>query len=135
MLELSNSNALTLNPNESVVFNLILLHTGCAECFRQNTGSVNLTQRNAVYEIGYNCNIGATEAGTAEVALTLNGSELPETLQQYVTVAAGDLQGVGASTFVQTCCCGNVAYEVKLTNVGTTTINLTNPRLSSKRLG
>lgn len=134
MIELSNTNAQVLAAGQSAVFNSVILHTGCAECYRNNTGAVNLTQKNAIYEVSFNCNIGATTAGdVAEIGITLDGSPLQETNSKVVTAAAGDLQNVSAETFISTCCCGN-GNTVLLTNLGTTEITLDEyPRFSVKR--
>jgi len=132
MIELSNSIAQTLAPGQSAIFDTVILHVGCTECHRNNSGSINLNQNNAVYEISFNGNIGGTAAGDATIGITLDGAPLPETNSTVVTATAGDLQNVSASTFVKTCCCGN-GNTVLLTNTGTTEINLgANPRLSVK---
>lgn len=134
MIELSNSNDQTLAANQSVVFDIEILHTGCAECHRPNTGSIALTQKNAIYEVSYNGNIGATVAGSsAQVAIVLNNSPLLETTAIVPTTAAGDLTNVSAETFIPTCCC-NVANSITLTNTGTDPITFAaNGRLSVKR--
>lgn len=133
MIELSNSNAQTLAAGQSVVFDLTILHTNCAECHRPNTGNIVLTQKKAIYEVSYNGNIGATAAGSpAQLAIALDNAPLLETTQIVPTTTAGDLTGVSASTFVQTCCCGN-ASSITLTNTGTTPITFAaNGRLSVK---
>lgn len=135
MIELSNSNAQTLAANQSVVFDIEILHTGCAECHRPNTGNVSLTQRNAIYEVSYNGNIGATVAGEpAQIAIVLNNSPLLETTAIVPTAAAEDLTNVSAETFIPTCCCCNVANSITLTNTGTEPITFAaNGRLSVKR--
>lgn len=135
MIELSTTNAQVLSAGQSVIFNLELLHTGCTECHRTNSNSVSLTQRNAIYEVSFNCNIGATAADTpAQIALTLDGSPLQETTVIVPTTAAGDLTGVSASTFIETCCC-NACNSILLTNTGTEEINVAaNARLSIKRI-
>ena len=134
MIELSNTNAQVLAPGQSATFDTVILHTGCAECYRKNSGSIVLTQNNAIYEISYNANIGATAAGDAMLGLSLDGTPLLETNAMTVTAAAGDLANVSSSTFVRTCCCGN-GGTITLTNTGTTTINLgINSRLSIKRI-
>lgn len=134
MIELSNSNAQVLAGGQSAAFNIVLLHTGCGECYRQNTGAVNLAQKNAIYEVSFNCNIGATAEGDGEIGLTLDGSPLMETVAMVVTATAGDTVNVSGSTFIKTCCC-NVANTLLLTNTGTTDINLAAyPRLSVKRV-
>lgn len=134
MIELSNTNAQTLAAGQSLLFDTILLHTGCGECHRPNTGSVNLIQKKAIYEVSFNANIGGTAAGDAQLAITLDNALLPETVSKVVTATAGDLQNVSANTFIQTCCC-NTANSIFLTNTGTTEINVdTSARLSVKRI-
>lgn len=134
MIELSNTNAQVLAAGQSVIFDIVLLHTGCGECHRPNSASVNLAQKNAIYEVSFNANIGATAAGNDQLAITLDGSPLSETTAKVVTAAAGDLQNVSSSTFVKTCCC-NAANTILLTNTGTTEINIdVNGRLSIKRI-
>ncbi len=133
MIELSNSDAQVLAPGQSATFDTVILHTGSAECHRINSGSINLTRKNAIYRVGYNVNIGGVEEGDAQIAIALDGAPLPETTQKVITVAAGDLEGVSAETFVKTCCCGCLG-SITLTNTGTTSINLDkNPRFSVKR--
>ena len=135
MIELSNTNAQVIPAGQSVVFDTVLLHTGCAECYRLNSSFIGLTQRNAIYEISFNCNIGSTTAGgTAQLAITLGGAPLQETTAKTISTAAGDLENVSASTFVKTCCCA-VADTILLTNTGTEDINVdAHGRLSVKRI-
>lgn len=134
MIELSNTNAQELAAGQSAIFDIIILHTGCAEYHRQNSGAINLTQKNAIYEVSFNCNIGGVAAGDGQIAITLDGSPLLETTALTVVAAAGDLVNVSGSTFVQTCCCGNPG-TILLTNTGTEAINLgDHPRLSVKRI-
>lgn len=134
MIELSNSNAQVLSAGQSMAFDLVLLKVGCAECHRNNSGAINL-RNNKIYEVSFNCNIGATAEGqNAQLAITLDGSPLQETTVIVPTAAAGDLTNVFASTFISTCCCeGN--NTVLLTNTGTTDINVAAyPRFSSKKI-
>lgn len=135
MIELSTTNAQVLSAGQSIIFNLELLHTGCAECHRINSSPISLTQRNAIYEVSFNCNIGATAAATpAEIALTIDGSPLQETDAIVPTTTAGDLTNVSAGTFIKTCCCGGL-NSVSLTNVGTEEINVAaGARISVKRI-
>ena len=135
MIELSNTNAQVIPAGQSVIFDKILLHTGCAECSMPNSGFIGLTQRNAIYEISFNGNIGATTAGgTAQVAITFGGAPLLETTSKTISAAAGDLQNVSASTFVKTCCFG-MGGTVLLTNTGTADLNFdANGRISVKRI-
>ena len=133
MIVLSNSNAQVLSVGQSATFDSVLLHTGCGECHRPNSGAVCLTQKNAIYEIGFNCNIGTTDPGNAQLALCIDSSPISETTVKTVTAAAGDLENVSASTFLQTCrCCNGI---LTLTNTGTVELTIdANPRVSVKRV-
>jgi len=134
MIELSNTNAQVIPAGQSVIFDTVLLQIGCGECHRPNSSAVNLTHKKAIYEVSFNANIGATEPGDAQLAITLNNAALPETTAKVVSAAAGDLQNVSASTFIETCCC-NIANTILLTNTGTTEINVdVSSRLSVRRI-
>lgn len=134
MIELSNMNAQVLAAGQSVTFDTVLLHTGCAECHRSNSSVINLTQRNAIYEISYNANIGTVAAGTGEISVTIDGDTLGGTTAIVNTITAGNLTNVSASRWLKTCCC-RVPNSVLLTNTGTTDINIgEKPRFSIKRI-
>lgn len=134
MIVLSNSIAQVLAPGQSATFDTVVLHTGCAECHRKNTGSVNLVASNGIYDVEFCGNIGATDEGAAQLAITLDGSALLETTMISQTTAGGDLNNVNGRTFVRTCCCMN-GEAITVTNTGTTTVNIgANPNLSVKRV-
>lgn len=134
MIILTNSSSLTLGPGQSATFDTVLLHTGCAECFRTGSGTVMLTARNAIYNISAGGNIGATEVGNANLTVFLNSSPMTETSMNSATAAVGDTNNVSRETGVRTCCCGNVSDAITLTNNGETTIVLENPILMIKRV-
>lgn len=132
MLEVIRTSEQVLSPGQSVIFDTILLKAGCSECFRKNSSSINLSRRNAIYDISFNCNIGATAQGTGQIGITLNGSPLQETECITNTSAAGDLNNVSASTSLKTCCCGDLG-SIALTNTGTVDLNIgQSPRLTVK---
>ena len=135
MLVLSNSIEQTVLPGQSVTFDTNVLHTGCAECHRPNSGVVNLTAKNAIYEIIFNANIGSTtESEQAQFAISIDGSPLLETTVISTTAAAGDLNNVSSGTLLKTCCCAG-CESVTVTNTGTTTVNIgSNPCLRIKRV-
>lgn len=134
MIILTNSSSLTLGPGQSATFDTVLLHTGCAECFRTGSGTVMLAARNAIYTIFAGGNIGATAVGNANLTVFLNSSPMPETSMNSATAAVGDTNSVSRETGVRTCCCGNVSESVTLRNNGETTIVLENPLLMIKRV-
>ena len=132
MIILTNSTSLTLGPGQSATFDTVVLHTGCAECYRNGSGSVFLNFKNAMYEIDAGGNIGATTAGeTANLTVFLGASPLPETTMNSATAAVGDTNNVFRETAVRTCCSGE---SVTLNNNGATTIVLEQPLLKIKRV-
>ena len=134
MIVLSNSNAQTLLPGQSATFNVVVLHTGCAEYYRPNSGTVKLAGRGAIYEVSFSGNVGTTTASdTAQLAIALDGSPLMETTMISTMAAVGDLNNVSSGTYVQTCCCDS-ANVITVVNTGSTTVNLdANPLLKIKR--
>ena len=133
MIILTNSTSLTLGPGQSATFDTVVLHTGCAECYRNGSGAVTLTMKNAMYEIAAGGNIGATTAGeVANLTVFIGGSPLPETEMNSATAAVGDVNNVFRETAVRTCCCG--AESVTIRNNGETTIVLENPIFKIKRV-
>lgn len=133
MLILTNDTSLTLGPNQSVTFNLEILHTGCAECHRINSGAVSLRMMQAIYELFFKANIGSTTAATpAQLAIFLNNSPMEETTMVSTTAAVGDVNNVSCKTAVRTCCCG--PETITIVNNGDTTIVVEQPLLAIKRV-
>jgi len=130
---LTNTASQELAPGQSLIFDTEVLHTGCAECHRINSGAVTLRRRQAVYGINFGANIGATAPGVAQLAIEVNGSPLIETTMISTTASAGDVNNVAKTTAVQTCCCG--PETVTIVNTGATTIVVEkNPSLFIKRI-
>ena len=134
MIVLSNSNAQTLLPGQSATFNVVVLHTGCGECYRPNSGVVNLAGKGSIYEVSFSGNIGTETAGDeAQLAIALDNSPLLETTMISTMAAVGDLNNVSRGTYVRTCCC-NSANAITVINTGSTTVNIDeNPLLKIKR--
>ena len=136
MLILSNSSEQTVAPGQAVTFDTVILHTGCAEVYRQNIPSlVVLCARNAIYELEFSGNIGSTEASTqAQLNFETDKAPLSETTMISTTVAAGDLNNVSTGTRLKTFGCCGVNDSITLVNTGTTSVNITNPCLRIKRV-
>lgn len=133
MLILTNDTSLTLGPNQSVTFNLEILHTGCAECHRINSGAVSLRMLQAIYKVFFKANIGSTTAATpAQLTMFLNGAPMEETRMVSTTAAVGDVNSVACETGVRTCCCG--PETLTIVNDGETTIVVEQPLLDIKRV-
>lgn len=133
MIVLSNTTAQTLTPGQSITFNDVVLHTGCAECHRTNTGSVKL-RANGAYEISFSGNVSSPTAATqVQLTVQLGGANLPETQMISTPSAASSLNNVSTSTIVKNCC-GD--YDrITVVNTGASDINIAaNPVLTIKRL-
>ena len=134
MIILSNTMEQTLAPGQALTFDTEVLHTGCAECHRNNSGAVTFRANGAIYECKFGANIGATEAGVAQIALVVNGAPILETTMIHTTATAGDLNRVSCDTAVKTCC-GIGGESVTVVNTGTTTVTIgANPCLFIKRV-
>lgn len=131
MIILSNSIAQVVQPGQSATFDTVILKTGCAECFRPNSGVVRLN-KNSIYGVRFGGNIGSVAAGTAQIAISLDNSPMLETTMIHTTTTAGDLDSVSRETAVRTCCCNGT---ISVINTGDTAINLgANPLLYIGRL-
>lgn len=119
MIVLSNTAAQTLAPGQSMTFDEDVLHTGCGECWRKNTGVVKL-RANGVYELNFSGNIsGATASGPAQLGLAIGEARLPETTMQSSSTG---FNNVATATAVKNCCGDYDQITVK--NTGTTTITV-----------
>lgn len=132
MIILTNNASLELAPGQSLTFNTDILHTGCAECHRTGSGAVTLRMQQAIYDVFFKANIGATAPGAAQIAMFLNGSPMPETTMVSTTAAAGDVNNVACETAVRTCCCG--PETLTIVNNGETTVVIEQPLLKIKRV-
>ena len=132
MIILTNDTSLELPPGQSLTFNIVILHTGSAECHRPGSGAVILRMQKAIYEINFSADIGATEVGEAQLAMAINASPLNETVMTSSTAAIGNINNVSKNTAVRTCCCG--PETLTIINVGDTTVNISSPVLFVKRI-
>lgn len=132
MIILTNTASQELAPGQSLTFDTEILHTGCAECHRIGSGAVTLRQQQAIYEVHFSANVGATAPGVAQLAIDINGSPLIETTMVSTTAAAGDVNNVAKDTAIRTCCCGPETCTI--TNTGETTVIVENPSLFIKRV-
>ena len=133
MIVLSNTTAQTLTPGQSITFNDTILHTGCAECHRNNTGSIKL-RANGAYEVSFSGNVSRPTAATqVQLTVQLGGANLPETQMISTPSAASSLNNVSTSTIVKNCC-GD--YDrITVVNTGATDINIvSNPVITIKSM-
>lgn len=115
MVVLSNTTEQTLQPGQSLTFNRLAAHSGCAECARSG-GPVGLRFGGSTYRIAFHGNVtGATAALPVELSISVEGAPLAETEMIYTPAAANAVGNVGTETYVNTCGSGN---NVTVTNTG-----------------
>ena len=119
MISLSNTTAQTLEPGQSITFNTVLLHSGCAECHRPNTSSVKLRAK-GIYDIHFSANIAATAVGIAQLSIQIGGDTLNESTMIVTTATANSLNNVATAIPVKNCC--DDFDRVTVTNTGSTTV-------------
>lgn len=119
MISLSNTTAQTLEPGQSITFNTVLLHSGCAECHRPNTSSVKLRAK-GIYDIHFSANIAATAVGIAQLSIQIGGDTLNESTMIVTTTTANSLNNVATAVPVKNCC--DDFDRVTVTNTGSTAV-------------
>lgn len=116
MIVLSNSATQTLQPGESITFDLTKLHTGCGEYHREGSSAVKLRCK-GIYELEFHANAGGAAVGTVQLQMEVGGEVLPETTMIFVEDTVGSLTNISAGTLIRNCC-GD--YDrVTITNTGT----------------
>lgn len=116
MIVLSNSAQQTLQPGQSLTFDLVKLHTGNAECHREGSPAVKLRCK-GIYELGFHANVGGSAVGTVALQMEAGGEVLPETTMIVTEDTVGSLTNVSAGTLVRNCC-GDYS-RITITNTGT----------------
>lgn len=120
MIVLSNTTEQTLAPGQSIVFDDVILHSGCGECHRNNTSSVKM-RANGNYNLFFAANIGGPTAATpVQLSIQVGGSTLPETTAISTPAAVADRNNVARATTFKNCC-GD--YDrVTVTNTGANSV-------------
>lgn len=104
MIVLTNTTEQTLAPGQAITFDEVLLHSGCGECHRRNTGSVKM-RANGCYDVFFAANIGGTTAAVpVQLSIQVGGATLPETTMISVPAAVADRNNVARDTTVKNCC-------------------------------
>lgn len=135
MIVLSNTIAQTIQPGQSLTFNNVVLHTGCAECHREGSGAVGLRAGNSIYDVAFSANIATATASTpVQLALSIDGSPLLETTMKSTPSQANVFNNVATETRVSTCCCNGGRGAITVMNTGAAPVTVdANPCLSIKR--
>lgn len=138
MIELTNTAIQTVEPGATAILDTTVFRTGRDVCHRDGSGLVQTSGRGtccnpAKYRVALSGNIGGGAGTQANVAITLNGEVLPETLRVATITAATDVFPFAAQT--NFCDCGGCCDTVAIKNTGTTPITLSNLAFSVGRIG
>ncbi len=129
MMNLSNTTDQDIAPGQSITFDVVPLHSGCAEYHREGSSAAVLKCNCSIYEIDFSANIGATAPGVAQLSVMLDGEPLVEGTMISTTAAAGDLNNVARPGIRVKNTGGNV--RISVTNTGTTTVTVAKGALLS----
>lgn len=121
MIQLVTTTEKTLAPNETLIFDEVILRSGCGECHRKGSGTVKM-RANGIYNVHFHGNIGGAAAGAVQLSAQLGGETLPDTTMISTTAAAGDLNNVAMDVKIKNCC-GD--YDrIAIVNTGTTELTV-----------
>ena len=131
MIVLSNQTAQTIQPGDSVLFNTAVQRSGCDTFYQGGTGPLHI--KCGVYEIEFTGNVGGAPGTQPNLAITIDGTILPETTMTVTTAIDTDVFNVHASTRRKNCFSGAV---IGVKNTGITPVVLqANPALVVERKG
>lgn len=105
MIVLSNSEQQTLEPGQSLRFDVEILKIGNTECHRKNTSSVKMKQC-GLYRLAFHANCSSDTSNVVEtLAMALSGEVLPETTMAVHVGQPGTVfRNVSAETRVANKC-------------------------------
>lgn len=133
MLLLTNSAEQTVQPGAEVVYNVIVMSTGCAECTLRGTGLVKM-KASGIYLVSFGANVTGDTAGTpVQLAFRLGGSAIyPGTDMIYTPAAANAFGNVSKTVHITNRNC--MVDTISVVNTGTTPIIIgANPSFDIRR--
>lgn len=122
MTELVTTTEQTLQPGQALVFEDIIVSSGCGECCnrRRRLNSFVRLRANGIYYIAFDANVTNTAAGPVQLGIAAGGAPLTETVSISTPAAVGDVNHISNATLYPNGCCGS--ETITLVNTGTTPI-------------
>lgn len=124
--------AQTVQPGETVLFNIARFHSGCAERWDAGGGQVRLV-RDGRFLVTFSANITIPEDGTPQeisLAITKQGQTTPGTVMRAFPGVVNRYYNVSTQTYVDVNrCCETIA----ITNTSTIPILVNDPNLGIVR--
>lgn len=134
MIELINTAVQTVLVGQSVVYNAVAVHSGCAERHRQGSAQITLTKPGR-YLVTFSGNIAIPTGGTVgEISLGISqdGEVLGGSLMRVTPAAVEEYFNVSTQHYVDVFCgcCVNVSVE----NTSDQPILVDNPNFTAVRV-
>ena len=121
MIVLSNTDAQTLMPGESLIFDNTVIQSGCAEHHAEHSASV-LMLKPGMYEIHFTGNVaGVLDESTMMLGVQVGSNTLLETTMMKTVCLRGYYSNVASATIVR---CETKGTDIGVTNIGTTPITI-----------
>lgn len=121
MIVLSNTNAQTLTPGESLIFDNTVIQSGSAEHHADNSASV-LMLKPGMYEIHFTGNVaGVTDESTMMLGVRVGSNTLSETTMVKTASLKEYYSNVASATIVR---CETKGMDIGVTNIGTNPITI-----------
>ena len=134
MIELINTAVQTVADGQSVVYNAVAVHSGCAERHRQGSAQITLTKPGR-YLVTFSGNIAVPTGGTVgEISLCISqdGETLGGSIMRVTPAAVEEYFNVSTQHYVDVFCgcCVNVSVE----NTSGQAIFVDNPNFAAVRV-
>ena len=121
MIVLSNTNAQTLTPGESLIFDNTVIQSGSAEHHADNSASV-LMLKPGMYEIHFTGNVaGVKDESTMMLGVRVGSNTLSETTMMKTACLKEYYSNVASATIVR---CETKGMDIGVTNIGTNPITI-----------
>lgn len=122
----------TVQPGETVLFNVARVSGGCGERWDSGGGQIRII-KDGRYLVTFSANISIPTGGTAQeisLAITKQGQVTPGTTMRVFPASAARYTNVATQTYIDVCrCCETIA----VTNTSTIAILVDNPNLGTVR--
>lgn len=118
IIELSNTDEIELAANQIATFDKILFKSSGCGITKHGNAPVSINGTGA-YRITFHGNVGSSSTGNAILAISVNGTALPETSMAQTIKAATDVRNVTASTIIGKFCKNEGAVTIGIQNIGT----------------
>lgn len=135
MIELTQSEVVTVESGQTVPFNSTVIKSGCAEYHRDGSSAVRLIKPGR-YLIGFSSNIAIPDGGTVgEISLGINadGGILSGSIMRAAPAAVEEYFNVSIQHYIDVpACCGNTCYvDVSVINTGAASILVDNANITA----